>query len=84
MPRAAAERIDNASRTSIASATGAMVKERHGAERAPDRLGRSADSATADGSVPIEIGIGEAAGAPVGERRDAHVVARGRMRGDAR
>jgi hypothetical protein len=49
---------------------------------------RSVDSASADGCVPIEIGIGigEAAGATVEERRDAHelVVAPGQMRGAAR
>ena len=47
---------------------------------------RSADNASADGSVPIEIGIGEAAGATVEERRDAHeaVGAPGQMRGNAR
>jgi hypothetical protein len=31
----------------------------------------AADSASADGSVPIEIEIGEATGAKVEERRDA-------------
>ena len=31
-------------------------------------------SGSAGGSVPIEIGIGEAAGATVEERRDAHEV----------
>ena len=35
---------------------------------------RDADSASADGCVPIEIGIGEAAGPTVEERRDAHEV----------
>ena len=36
--------------------------------------GGSADSASADGSVPIEIGIGEAVGATAEQRRDAHEV----------
>ena len=36
--------------------------------------GRSGDSPSADGSVPIEIGIGEAAGERLKERSDAHEV----------
>jgi hypothetical protein len=47
---------------------------------------RSADSASADGSVSIEIGIGEAAGATAEQRRAAHdvVVAPRHMRGASR
>jgi hypothetical protein len=62
---------------------GEAVKDAAESERPIVPAARSAGGAPADGSVPIEIDIGEAAGATVEERRDAHgaVVAPGQMRG---